>query len=95
MSSRYLGTEQDHLSRAVRASNDERQRVIEELSHHCAEGRLTIDEFSERLNIAYEARTLDELDSLIGDLPKPAYPAERSRRGGAGGTPNRRCWCWC
>ena len=39
------------------------------LREHLAAGRLTIDEFDERLDNAYAAKTLGELDELMADLP--------------------------
>jgi uncharacterized protein DUF1707/cell wall-active antibiotic response 4TMS protein YvqF len=54
---------------AVRASDAERERTVELLRDASAEGRLTLEEFIERMTNAYEARTHAELDQLIGDLP--------------------------
>lgn len=42
------------------------------------EGRLTLDEFSERLELAYAARTRGDLDPLLRDLPVGAVPAVTS-----------------
>jgi len=39
------------------------------LSEHLAAGRLTQEEFDERLDKAYAAKTLGELDDLMADLP--------------------------
>jgi Domain of unknown function (DUF1707) len=39
------------------------------------EGRLTLDEFSERLELAYAARTRGDLDPLLRDLPAAAVGA--------------------
>jgi len=36
---------------------------------HLAAGRLTLEEFDERLDRAYAAKTLGELDDLMADLP--------------------------
>jgi hypothetical protein len=54
---------------AVRASDAERERTVERLRDASAEGRLTFEEFIERMTNAYEARTHAELEQLIGDLP--------------------------
>jgi hypothetical protein len=43
--------------------------VAELLRHGTAEGRLTADEFDERLDALYAARTYGELDALVADLP--------------------------
>ncbi|MER7001796.1 DUF1707 domain-containing protein [Dactylosporangium sp. NPDC000555] len=61
---------------AVRASNEDRQRVIAALQRHTEAGRLTLDEFSDRVGIVYAAKTIDELRAAIVDLPAlaPAAP---------------------
>lgn len=50
--------------------------MITALQRHTAAGRLTLDEFSDRVGIVYAARTLDELRAAIVDLPAlaPATP---------------------
>jgi DUF1707 SHOCT-like domain/Cell wall-active antibiotics response LiaF, C-terminal len=67
---------------AVRASDAEREQAVAKLRDATAEGRLTLDEFSQRVEDAYAAKTQDALDSLTGDLPAPAAaagPASRRR----------------
>ena len=39
------------------------------MREHLAAGRLTTEEFDERLDKAYAAKTLGELDDLMADLP--------------------------
>jgi len=63
---------------AVRASDAERERTVAALKEHTVVGRLTLEEFSERVAAAMAAPTLAELDELARDLP--AAPAERPRR---------------
>ena len=46
-----------------------RERAIERLSAHFANDRLTIDELDLRLEQAYAATSLTELDALTADLP--------------------------
>lgn len=53
----------------IRASDADRDRTAEFLREHLAAGRLTEEEFSERLDKAYAAKTLGELDELLADLP--------------------------
>lgn len=53
----------------LRAGDADRERVVERLRRHVGEGRLTLDEFSDRAAAAYRARTLGELSALTGDLP--------------------------
>lgn len=54
---------------AVRASDAERDRTVEILRAHVVEGRLTLEEFAQRLDTVYEARTRPELDAVMHDLP--------------------------
>ncbi|MEU8297562.1 DUF1707 domain-containing protein [Micromonospora sp. NPDC048909] len=56
----------------LRASDDDRHRVVTELQGHTAAGRLTLDEFSERVGAVWTARTLNDLAALTRDLPGPA-----------------------
>ena len=59
------GPNQDNL----KASDADRERIVEQLRKHAAEGRLTMDEFEERMSAAYEARTYGALAELTRDLP--------------------------
>ncbi|MGW3327982.1 DUF1707 SHOCT-like domain-containing protein [Streptomyces virginiae] len=78
----------------LRASDADRDRVVERLRDAVAEGRLDMEEFEERLEAAYTSRTYAELEPLTRDLPAPAGgPVARSgaaaepwtgRIGGAG-----------
>jgi len=53
----------------IRASDADRDRAAALLREHHAAGRLTAEEFHERLERALDARTLGELDELMADLP--------------------------
>jgi len=53
----------------IRASDAERERTSELLREAAVEGRLTLDEFSERYMLAQRARTRGELDAVVRDLP--------------------------
>ncbi|MFJ9635740.1 DUF1707 domain-containing protein [Streptomyces sp. NPDC101178] len=53
----------------MRASDAERERIAELLREAVAEGRLDMDEFEQRLDTAYKARTHGELEPLVSDLP--------------------------
>lgn len=57
----------------IRASDADREQVIADLQRHTAEGRLSLDEFTERVGSVYHARTHAELASVTRDLP--AHPA--------------------
>ena len=53
----------------IRASDEDRDRTVSLLREHHAAGRLTAEEFNERIDKAYEAKTVGELDELMADLP--------------------------
>jgi hypothetical protein len=53
----------------TRASDADRDRTAA-LHEHLAAGRLTIEESDERLDQAYAAKTLGELNVLMADLPQ-------------------------
>ncbi len=53
----------------IRASDAERDATVERLSAATGEGRLTLEEFSQRMGRATTARTRAELDRLVTDLP--------------------------
>ncbi len=53
----------------MRAADADRDRVVEFLNGAYTEGRLTKDEYDERLEQALSARTYGDLDLLIADLP--------------------------
>jgi hypothetical protein len=54
----------------MRASDADRDRVAEALREAYAEGRLDVEEHNERIDRAYQARTLGELTPLLADLPQ-------------------------
>ncbi len=60
---------------AVRVTDAEREAMVARLQHACSEGRLTLDEFSDRVGAALEARTTGDLERLTTDLPALAAPA--------------------
>lgn len=65
-----------------RVSDDERQAVVEQLRLNTADGRLDMDEFGDRVEIALVARTGSELCAVLSDLPhvdSPLIAAERRR----------------
>lgn len=65
-----------------RASDAERKWFCELLERHFADGRLSGDELSERIDRALRARRLGELYALVSDLPDlPAVEISHTRRG--------------
>ena len=53
----------------IRASDEDRSRTAAALGEHYAAGRLTLEEFHERLDKVYAATSLGRLDRLMSDLP--------------------------
>ncbi|MDQ1445513.1 MAG: hypothetical protein QOI20_1977 [Acidimicrobiaceae bacterium] len=64
-----LPTEPDQPD--IRVSDAERNEVVDFLRQHCSEGRLTLEEFSDRVGDVFAARTRRELDAVMTDLPVP------------------------
>ena len=74
--------------RDMRASHEDRDRIVELLRTSAGDGRLSIEELDERVEAALTARTYGELEALILDLPAapgavaavaPAKPKELAR----------------
>jgi hypothetical protein len=65
---------------ALRVSDADRERAVVLLRDHAAAGRLTLEEFTERMSAAYAARTSDDLAALARDLPAQAVPVPSRRR---------------
>jgi hypothetical protein len=63
---------------STRAADADRERVAAALGEAFAQGRVSAEEFHERVDLAYAAKTLGDLVPLTADLPAPS-PA-----GGAG-----------
>jgi hypothetical protein len=55
--------------RNIRASDADRDRAAALLREHHAAGRLTPEEFSERLDRVFAAKTVGEIEDLLRDLP--------------------------
>ena len=69
------------LQPRMRAGDKDRQRVVEQLGKHFAEGRLTVDEFDERVVRAHASVYLDELPALTADLPRDPEQHPQPHRG--------------
>jgi hypothetical protein len=63
--------ERDHGSWTSDITDDERDRVVALLRLHCTEGRISLDEFSDRVGLVYAAASSAELDRVVHDLPVP------------------------
>ena len=53
----------------MRAADTDRDRVVEFLNVAYSEGRLSKDEYDDRLENAFSARTYADLDQIVTDLP--------------------------
>ena len=65
--------------RSLRVSDTDRDKVAVALREHAVAGRLTLDEFSERIDRAYAART-EALEAVTSDLPELFGRPPASRR---------------
>ena len=66
----------------LRASDADREATADRLREHHTVGRIDADEFQERLDRCYAAKTMGDLAALTRDLP--ADPARRRSGAGAG-----------
>ena len=77
-------------NRGTRASDQDRERTADALGRHYAAGRLTLEEFQDRLDQAYAAKTLGQLDDLMADLPGGDLSQLPGPAGGSPRLPERR-----
>jgi hypothetical protein len=61
----------------MRASDSDRQEVVDRLAAALEEGRLKMDEYAERMGLAYEAVTYGDLAVLSADLPEAGAVTKR------------------
>ncbi len=76
-------TGDDEPAAGIRASDAERDATVERLRTAAGDGRLTLEEFSQRMELATAARTRAELDRLVTDLPADVAPAGTAVAGSA------------
>ena len=69
------GGYQMQMNLAMRAASADRERAVDVLKAGFTEGRLTQDEYNDRMGRAYAARTYGELMALTADLPAGVMPA--------------------
>ncbi|GAB3312712.1 DUF1707 domain-containing protein [Epidermidibacterium keratini] len=72
---------------AVRASDQDRERVAQVLHRAASDGRITMDELEERLDVVYAAKTRDELTAPVSDLPSDVGAAGRETERRVAGSP--------
>lgn len=63
----------------LRVSQAERDEVVAVLAGHFADGRLTVEEYEERVEAALAARTGRDLEPLLADLPAADPPSRAAR----------------
>jgi hypothetical protein len=64
---------------SLRASDADRERVVQRLHTAATEGRLTADELDDRVHRALTALTYSDLDAVLTDLPRQAAAQRRAR----------------
>jgi hypothetical protein len=69
----------------VRLSDADRQRAVSELTRHCGEGRLTLDELEERIDDVYAAADAAGMRHAFRELPP--FRVEPSRADAPAPTP--------
>jgi Domain of unknown function (DUF1707) len=62
----------------MRIGDAERDRAIASLGDHFAAGRLTAEEFDQRMDQALKARFNEDLEPLFADLPRTVEPDVQS-----------------
>jgi Domain of unknown function (DUF1707)/Cell wall-active antibiotics response 4TMS YvqF len=66
---RFRGTVVSVSDSGNRVSDEDRERTVLALRANLIEGRLTLDEFSDRVGLAYSAKVGADLIQITGDLP--------------------------
>jgi hypothetical protein len=64
----------------LRAAENDRQQVIDALQRHTADGRLSLDEFTERVDAVNRSRTYGQLAAVTVDLPDQPAVGRTTRR---------------
>jgi hypothetical protein len=62
----------------LRIGDADREAVAAALREHYAQGRLTLEEFNQRIEAAFAATMRSQLSALTRDLPPVATPAARA-----------------
>jgi class 3 adenylate cyclase len=75
-----------------RVADADRDRTVTQLREQVVEGRLTLDEFSERVGAALQARTRGDLAAVMADLPEARPANERLPEPGTGSPKKQRRW---
>ncbi|MDQ6688011.1 MAG: DUF1707 domain-containing protein [Actinomycetota bacterium] len=81
----------DPYNQSLRISDAEREASVSSLGEHYAVGRLTREEYDQRAEAAWAARTRGDLLPLFTDLEAPPPPG-RTGRGQVAARPSRPWW---
>lgn len=65
--------------RGFRMSDADRERIVAHLQSALGEGRLSVVEFQDRVDGVLRARTYDEVEPYLADLPAPPLPPAAQR----------------
>lgn len=70
----------------TRIADSDRERAMSDLAGHYADGRLDHEEYDERLDAIWTARTRADLAVIFSDLPRPqvTYPSPPARTASRG-----------
>lgn len=69
---------------ALRIGDAEREQAAADLGEHFAQGRVSVEEHSERLDAIWAARTGGDLEPIFADLPGLPGPPDRATPGRSG-----------
>ena len=84
--------DQQTIQLTMRASDRDRQQVVDRLRGGLEDGRLSMDEFTERTGLAFHAVTYGDLAPLCADLPASSPVAcPTPGRSGSPGRTGRSC----
>jgi Domain of unknown function (DUF1707) len=75
----------------MRASDHDRHEVVDRLRTALEDGRLTMDEYLDRMGLAYQAVSYGDLTPLCADLPAAGLPT-RSKAVPPAAAPVTRAW---
>jgi hypothetical protein len=76
----------------LRASDADREAIGERLRRHHTDGRLDAEEFQQRIDACYSAKTVGELRGLLNDLPRD--PEDGPSFGRLSGRSSFPFWRW-
>jgi len=87
---------EDHMATGpdLRIGDADREAAAANLREHYAQGRLTLEEFNQRLDAVFAATTQSQLNRITQDLPHAARPASLpvAATGASGGRDRREHW---